>query len=320
MRQPRTPIAACLVVALTMLIAACGAEDPPSYTQDPGLYPPDMGSDPGWPDLGSGIAWPDLGGGSARADAGAPPPPPPAAPTCSAGAILAGTRWVKKGAGSAQLRSQPSASSASLATVPVGKEHPLSYYPEADKSPFACVSYNGTYGYIDAMQLHAGPPAEDTGCHAGLPSKGQRWVKGGTLGLNLRSEPSSAGGDNTVIAVIPEDKSEPVEYLADSGTVGWVCVSWKGKVGYVSASYLSTQAPPDPPPPSNSGNNGGSGWAGWGSGNCETNYSHFFKCTAALLITKPCSWRWTEKDCNKKHWLAGNTTGVQCCTWRWKQK
>jgi hypothetical protein len=64
-----------------------------------------------------------------------------------------------------------------------------------------------------------------------------------TTGLNLRSGPSTSYG---VILVMPAGAI--VTVAATSGVNGWLNVTYSGKTGYASGTYLQKSAAPPPPP------------------------------------------------------------------------
>lgn len=99
------------------------------------------------------------------------------------------------------------------------------------------VSYNGKTGYISTPYLSATAP---TAAPAPAPSTTEKPI--GTAktiyAVNFRTGPST---DTTIIQMIPQGAT--VDVLVAS-TNGWTKVSYGGKTGYVSSSYLTATTPP----------------------------------------------------------------------------
>ena len=128
------------------------------------------------------------------------------------------------------MRSGSSTAYGILAVIPSGTTVPVA---GRASNGWYQVTYNGKTGYVSnsyvSVVSSTPPPAPST------PTVTQTYVKT-TANLNMRSGSSTAYG---VLAVIPGGTTVPVAGRASNG---WYQVTYNGKTGYVSNSYVQSVA------------------------------------------------------------------------------
>ena len=120
------------------------------------------------------------------------------------------------------LRDKASTSGRILTTIPKGKT--VTILSEKDENGWYKVSYDGKTGYVSRSYLttsNSTPAVSKTGT--------------ATENLNLRDKASTSG---KILTTIPKGKT--VTILSEKDENGWYKVSYGGKTGYVSGSYLTT--------------------------------------------------------------------------------
>ena len=120
------------------------------------------------------------------------------------------------------LRDKASTSGRILTTIPKGKT--VTILSEKDENGWYKVSYDGKTGYVSRSYLttsNSTPAVSKTGT--------------ATENLNLRDQPGTSG---KILTTIPKGKT--VMILSEKDENGWYKVSYGGKTGYVSGSYLTT--------------------------------------------------------------------------------
>ena len=135
--------------------------------------------------------------------------------------VLAGAAEIKVTTANLNMRTGPGTSYGVITVIPKGAQVSVSGY----SGDWAKVTYSGKNGYAHSSYLKN-------------PAASVRYT---TANLNMRSGP---GTSYSVILVIP--KGAEVSVLDSSST--WFKVSYGGKTGYASSSYL-TSSPSAPPPP-----------------------------------------------------------------------
>ena len=122
------------------------------------------------------------------------------------------------------LRDKASTSGRILTTIPKGKT--VTILSEKDENGWYKVSYDGKTGYVSGSYLTTSTSSSTT-----------ITTKTGTTteNLNLRDQASTSG---KILTTIPKGKT--VTILSEKDENGWYKVSYDGKTGYVSGSYLTT--------------------------------------------------------------------------------
>ena len=142
---------------------------------------------------------------------------------CSTTYLAAPSAVIRYTTDELNLRTGPGTGYAIILAMPVGSK--VEMLSAADG--WAKVTYEGTTGYASTAYLSATAPG------TGTPAVMTRYT---TANLNMRTGPGTA---YAVILTIP--KGSQVEVLSEAG--GWASVTYAGKTGYASTSYLSGTAP-----------------------------------------------------------------------------
>lgn len=156
------------------------------------------------------------------------------APTATPSPVYT-TAKVKTSGGALNIRSGPSSSYSTKGSVPNGQTVTV----KGTSGSWTLIEYRGTTGYVSSSYLEYSsvtatpvktttPSPRPTATPA--PSK-YATVKTGGASLTMRSGP---GTGYSSVTSIPNGKT--VTVLSVSGS--WTRVSWNGKTGYVSSSYL----------------------------------------------------------------------------------
>lgn len=160
--------------------------------------------------------------------------PAPSAPAQNAGDTRETT-------GNLNLRESGSLNAKIILTIPKGTKLTV----QSVSGIWAKVSYNGKTGYVSTNYLKAavvsspGTTPPQTGTPSAPATTDQRKT---TANLNMRN---GAGTNNSIILTIPKGTTLSVE----SQSSGWAKVSYGGKTGYVSTSYLQTVSSSPAPAP-----------------------------------------------------------------------
>jgi hypothetical protein len=124
--------------------------------------------------------------------------PPAGSFSCKPGHNLKqdGFRWVKKGTGALNLRSEPSASGGTatvITTIPESPDAKATYYPEGDDPGWACLAFANKVGFASAKYLASSPPKYPStgggGCGSG----------GGGYDPSSGNDPSSYSGSGKCV-------------------------------------------------------------------------------------------------------------------------
>ena len=131
------------------------------------------------------------------------------------------------------LRDQASTSGKVLTTIPKGKT--LQVLSEKDANGWYKVSYGGKIGYANSSYITIS--SNSTTTTPSMPPLTE--TKSGTTieNLNLRDQASTSG---KILMTIPKGKT--VEILSEKDANGWYKVSYDGKTGYASSSYIVTNS------------------------------------------------------------------------------
>ncbi|MBO1265953.1 SH3 domain-containing protein [Proteiniclasticum sp. SCR006] len=136
------------------------------------------------------------------------------------------------------MRSGAGLSNSILLTIPKGTTLTV----QSVSGSWAKVSYSGKTGYVSTNYLRSvtsSTPAPSQPDNT-APESGTD-IRKTTANLNMRS---GAGTHNRILLTIPRNTT--VTVLSQSG--GWAKVTYGGKTGYVSTSYLTVVSPTTPEP------------------------------------------------------------------------
>lgn len=105
-----------------------------------------------------------------------------------------------------------------------------------DDGSWAYVEYGGHEGWVSAKNIAPTKdiPQDNYKTHEAVPTGDYRVIM--SDGLNLRTEPSTSGGDSTVILEIPYGAT--VEVFDFNQDLSWAEVQYNGKSGWVSAKQI----------------------------------------------------------------------------------
>ncbi len=134
------------------------------------------------------------------------------------------------------LRSSSSTKGSILTTIPKGKS--VTYVSKSGS--WFKVKYSGKTGWVSSSYLKAASATKPVSATPSSVSKPKQEVKYETnANLNLRSSASTKG---SILTTIPKGKS--VTYVSKNGS--WFKVTYGGKTGWVSSSYLKAASTAKP--------------------------------------------------------------------------